>query len=65
MNILKKNCQVKKIVINSDKDYEHAVKFWNAFERKTMTDYVMLIADVFEKFRNNSLNNYGLCLSHY
>ena len=26
---------------------------------------VFLRADVFEKFRNNGLNNYGLCLSHY
>ena len=23
------------------------------------------LADVFEKFRNNSLKNYGLCLSHF
>ena len=26
---------------------------------------VLLLADVFEKFRNNSLRNYGLCPSHY
>ena len=26
---------------------------------------VLLIADVFEKFRNKSLKNYGLCPSHY
>ena len=40
---------------------------------KTMKDYhdlylkcdVLLLADVFEKFGNNSLNNYGLCTSHY
>ena len=40
---------------------------------KTMKDYhdfclkcdVLLSADVFEKFRNNSLTNYGLCPSHY
>ena len=38
---------------------------------KTIKDYhnlylkcdVLLLADVFEKFRNNSLNNYGLCPS--
>ena len=40
---------------------------------KTMKDYhefylkcnVFLLADVFEKFRNKSLKNYGLCPSHY
>ena len=26
---------------------------------------VLLLADVFEKFRNNTLKNYGLCPSHY
>ena len=26
---------------------------------------VLLLADVFEKSRNNSLENYGLCSSHY
>ena len=40
---------------------------------KTVKDYqnlylkcdVLLLADVFEKFRNNSLKNCGLCSSHY
>ena len=45
--------------------------FWNKFE--TINDYdnlhlkcdVLLFADDFEKFRNNSLKNNGLCPSHY
>ena len=44
----------------------------NKFEVKTMKYYhnlyskfdVLLLADVFEKARNNNLKNYGLCLSH-
>ena len=40
---------------------------------KTMKDYhdlyltydTLMLADGFEKFRNNRLNNYGLCPSHY
>ena len=40
---------------------------------KTMKDYhdlylkcdVLLLVDVFEKFRNNSLKNHGACPSHY
>ena len=40
---------------------------------KTRKDYhnlylkcdVLLLADVFEKIRNKSLTNYGLCPSHY
>ena len=46
----------------SDKEYEHALNVWNKFKMKTMKDYhdlylkrdVLLLADVFEKFRNNS-----------
>ena len=45
----------------------------NIFKMKTMKDYhdlylkydVLFLANVLEKFRSNSLNNYGLCLSHY
>ena len=39
---------------------------------KTIKDYydlylkfVLLLADVFNKFKNNSLKNYGLSLTHY
>ena len=57
----------------SDKEYEHVLKVLNKFEMKTMKNYhdlclkcnVLLLADVFEIFRNNSLRNYKLCPSHY
>ena len=54
------------------KEHEPALKVWNKFLMKTVKDYhdlylkcgVLLLADVFEKIRNNSLKNYG-CPSHY
>ena len=57
----------------SDKEYEHVLNVWKNFEMKTMKDYhdlylkcdILLLADVLEKFGNNSLKNYGLCPSHY
>ena len=57
----------------SGKEYENVLNVWNKFEMKKMKDYddlylkcyVLILPDVFEKFRNNSLKNYGLCLSHY
>ena len=57
----------------SGKEYEHVLKVCNKFQMEKMKDYhdlnlkcdVLLLADVFEKFRNNSLNNYELCPSHY
>ena len=60
----------KKII---DKEYEHVLKVWNKFHMKTMKDYhnfylkcdVLLLANVLENFKNNSLKNYGLCPIHY
>ena len=57
----------------SDKEFEHVLNDWKKFEMKTMEDYhdlylkcdVILLVDVFEKFRSNSLKNYGLSPSHY
>ena len=57
----------------SDKEYDHVLEVWNKFEMKTMNDYhnlylkygVLPLADIFEKFRNNNLKDYGLCPSHY
>ena len=53
----------------TDKEYEHVLGVWNKSEMKTMKDYhdlylkrdALLLAGVLEKFRNNSLKNYGLC----
>ena len=55
----------------TDKEYEHVLSVWNKFEIKTMKDdhdlYLkrdaLILLGVFEKFRNNSLKNYGLCRS--
>ena len=57
----------------SEKEFNHVLNVWNKFEMKTMKYYhdlylkcdVLLLADVSEKFRNNSLKNYGLCPSHF
>ena len=52
----------------SEEDYERAKKIWNEFKMKNMGDYhdlylksdVLLLADVFEEFRNVCLENYNL-----
>ena len=52
----------------SDDDYAHAQKVWKTFIMKTMRDYhdlymksdVLLLADVFESFRNVCMKYYGL-----
>ena len=57
----------------TDKEYDHVLNVWKKLEIKAMKSYhnlnlkcdVLLLADVFEKLRNNSLKNYGLCSSHY
>ena len=56
-----------------DEDYDHAKKVWKAFGMRNMGDYhdyymaadVLLLADVFESFRNSCLKNYGLDPCHY
>ena len=58
---------------NSGNEYEHVRKIWNKFDMETMKDYndlylkcdVLLLPDVFEKFRNKSLKNSGLCPNHH
>ena len=52
----------------SDEDYELAQKVWKEFGTKIMGEYhdlylksdVLLLADVFEEFRNVCLENYSL-----
>ena len=59
----------------SDIEYEHVLEVWNTFKIKTMKDYhnlyfnvtlcdILLLVDVFEKFRFSGLKDYGFCLSH-
>ena len=56
-----------------DEDYEHAEKVWKVFGMKTLQDYhdlynvtdVLLLADVFENFRNICMENYKLDPAHY
>ena len=57
----------------SDEDYAHAKKVWKTFKMKYFKDYhelynkvdVLLLADVFENFRNICLENYELDPAHY
>ena len=52
-------------------DYEHVLIGWNTYKIKTMRDYYdlylkyVLVLAVFEKNRNSTLKNYGMCQSHY
>jgi len=54
-------------------EYIRAEEVWSVFEMKTMHDYhdlylktdVLLLADVFETFRNVSFQKYGLDCMHY
>ena len=57
----------------SDKDYLHAQKVWDVFEKRNLGEYhdlcvqtgTSLLADVFEKFRNTCIEIYGLDPSHF
>ena len=57
----------------SDEDYLHAQEVWNVFNCQTFRDYhniynvsdVLILADVFENFRNVCNENYGLDPVHY
>ena len=57
----------------SDENYAHAGKVWETFEMKTLKDYhdlynqvdVLILADVFENFRDICIKNYKLDPAHY
>ena len=57
----------------NDIDYEHARKVWKEFEIKNMGEYhdlylltdTILLANVFESFRNVCIENYGLDPGHF
>ena len=57
----------------SKEDYEHAVRVWKEFKLNNMGEYhdlylrtdVVLLADVFEQFRQVCMDNYGLDPTHF
>ena len=57
----------------STKQYQHAQNVWNTFKCTTIRMYhdiylksdILLLADVFEKFRTTCISNYGLDPAHY
>ena len=57
----------------TDKDYNHAQKIWEVFEINNLDEYhdlnvqcdTLLLADVFQKFRDICIEIYGLDPSHF
>ena len=57
----------------SDKDYLHGQKVWDVFEIRNLGEYhdlyvqsdALLLADVFEKFRDKCIEIYGLHPSYF
>ena len=73
--VILKNIKKEKYFVapSAARKFEYVVNVLNKLKMKTTKDYhnlylkldVLLLADVFEKFRNNKLTNYGLSPSHY
>ena len=57
----------------TDKDYEHAQKVWKVFEIKNLSEYhdlcvqsdTLLLADVFENFRDKCIEIHELDAAHF
>jgi hypothetical protein len=78
---LDETCLPSKISFNNqltfsevnDQDYSHAQKVWKAFNCRTLGEYsdqylktdVLLLADVFERFRDLTMTSYKLDPCHY
>jgi hypothetical protein len=78
---LEETCLPPKICFNnqltfsevSDEDYSHAQKVWKAFNCRTLGEYcdqylktdVLLLADVFERFRDLTMESYKLDPCHF
>ena len=79
-DLMKTHCQIKKSFYSelnlediTDKDYEHAQKVWKVFGIKNLGEYhdlyvqsdTLLLADVFENFRDKCIEIYELDPAHF